>query len=102
MTEISGKDYHQASAEAAYVALYAYAEGLKKHNIPFGMIIADNEIHAYVVSQEDWNKLEKVLNDNSNIYPAEYRGEGRAKPLVSLTDSLKEQAPVWGWIIVGI
>lgn len=87
-----------------FPALAVYAEALARHEIPFGVILAENEVHGYVVNREDWAKVEEGYSGGGNVLNPEWTdgSRGEMKPLIVLTDSLEEQAAVWGWIIVGV
>lgn len=78
-----------------FVSVMASAKKLVEHNIPFAVIIGDNDIKAYLVTKENWQKIVESHEQN--------RGEWNDEsyiPIVQFTnpEEIEEQ---FGWIIVG-
>ena len=70
---------------------------LTSKNIPFAVAIKDDEVIAFIVSRENWLKVEKLLNEHLAVM----KTLPSAKPLVSVTPTLDDTIREWGWITVG-
>lgn len=80
-------------SKPGFVAIYIDATKMVENNLPFAVVIDNNEIKCYGVSRDNWEVIEKGFD----LYT---RGDS-CKPVVYLDEGLRNTAKQMGWVIVG-
>lgn len=80
-------------SKPGFVAIYIDATKMAENNLPFAVVIDDNEIKCYGVSRDNWKAIEKDFDM--------YVKAGSCKPLVYLGEGFRNTAKQMGWVIVG-
>lgn len=76
------------------MSLEVNAQKLKEENIPFAVYLLEDNVHAYVVTRENWAKVESYID--GNVFPL-----GGSIPLISYNKDLEQTAKEFGWILIG-
>jgi hypothetical protein len=79
-----------------FTTIQVSANKLVEHEIPYAAILDNNEVKAFVTDKDNWYKVEK-----SSSYDFSKWGANNYKPLLTMTDSLKDTMRELGWIQVG-
>jgi uncharacterized NAD-dependent epimerase/dehydratase family protein len=77
-----------------FTAILINASALVELGIPFAVAIHVDEIKAYLVTKDNWNRVEKALTKGVVYYTG-----GRA--LISYTDDFSTAMREMGWIKAG-
>ncbi len=80
-------------SKSGFTAIFVDAAAMRKGDMPFAVVLDDNEVKCYGVSKENW----KAIEENYEIYVK----AGSCKPLVYIGEGFKDTARQMGWVIVG-